>query len=71
MPAEQMGQTEDMERTQIMKMLVWQAKEFKFYPEIFRVHLMEYKHGRDMGTFMAKKGQYAHVSRIFLEGDNN
>lgn len=60
-----MGKTDNMERTQIMNMLSWPAKEFKFYPEIFKVHLMEFTHGRDTGIFMVEKGEYAHMAGFF------
>lgn len=43
-----------------MKSLVQQAKEFKFYPEIVRVHLMELSIGETMGTLMVEKEQCGH-----------
>ena len=46
-----------MDNGQIMKTLVWQAKEYALSPKIFRVHSKELEHGRDMAVVIAEKGQ--------------
>lgn len=50
-------ENENMDNGQIMKTLVWQAKEYALSPKIFRVHLKELEHGRDMAIVIAEKGQ--------------
>lgn len=56
-----MGEAEDVERGQIMKTLVWQAKEFTFYSETTGVCWKEFECGRDMAIFVVGKGQSGHT----------
>ena len=51
-----------------MQTLVWQTKEFIFYPEIFRVHLKDLEHGRDMAIFMVENYKSWHALQDLLGG---
>lgn len=64
------GQAEDMERNQIMKALVWQAKEFTFYPETTGLCWKELECGRDMAIFVVGKGQCGHAGQAFWGVDS-
>lgn len=49
-----------------VKTLVWQTKEFIFYPEVFRVHLKDLEHGRDMAIFMVENCKSWHALQDLL-----
>lgn len=55
------GGAGDMERGQIMKTRLWQAKDVTFYSEITGVCLKESERGRDMAIFVVGKCQSGHT----------
>lgn len=58
------GEAEDMERGQITKTLVWQAKGFSFYSETTGVCWKEFERGRDMAISVVGKVSLATLYRL-------
>lgn len=61
------GKAEDMDGAGPRKILVWQAKEFTFYPDVFRVHWKDLEHGRDTAILRAENGQSCCALQDLLE----